>query len=438
MSGELLSREWLETLASFEKLFLGFSGGLDSTVLLHIIAAAPHLKSKLQVVHVHHGLSPNATGWQQHCLKICELLNVPCHSFPIQLSDKRNLEESARSARYAVFANLLGEQDALVLGHHGNDQAETLLLQLLRGAGVDGLAAMPPIKVFAKGSLLRPLLTHSRQTLEEYAAQFKLTWVEDESNFNCNYSRNFIRHKVMPLLTEKWPGVVSTLGRSAEHFQEARDNLQSLAKFSGVEVEHNTLEISSLLNLNDAQLKNILRMWLKHNQVRMPPTVYFSRLIHEVILAREDAMPLLSWDNCEVRRYQNQLHLLIKANTTSGSIIWDDLSEPLNFGDYQISAQPSDSGILIPDSSECEVQTREGGERFVWHGQTKSLKKLLQAWKIPTWEREQIPLLYINGELAAIIGYAISDNFFANGDGALTFQMTLAKTNKTSITNVRT
>lgn len=416
MTNSLLTESWLQKLSSYHRLYLGFSGGLDSTVLLHTLAQQANLCDKLQAVHIHHGLSANADAWQIHCQQFCNRIAVPLIHKQVQFDRSGNIEENARNARYQVFASLLKKNDALLLAHHADDQAETILLQLLRGAGIDGLAAMASSKAFAKGELLRPVLMHTRKMLEAYAAQHQLAWVEDESNQDSGFARNFLRQAIMPLLEKKWPVAVANLTRSAMHCQQAKNNLDALAEidYQGLADQGNQLDLSLLLKLQESRMVNVLRFWFKNNQVRLPSTSLLNRIIKEVILASADAMPFVPWDDVVLRRYQQHLYLLKnKPSFDHPALIpWAKFPEPLTLAAIHLQAIASTKGIQVPAGSRVDLRFRQGGESFYWHGQTKQLKKLLQQWQIPPWKRDEIPLLYINGQLAAVVGFAISDHFY--------------------------
>ena len=417
MTDSLLTEHWLTTLIGYNKLIVGLSGGLDSTVLLHLMAQQPALHAKLQAVHIHHGLSVNADAWLLHCEQCCKSLSVPLTVQKVQCDARSNIEEGARIARYQALSALINENDALVLAHHADDQAETLLLQLFRGAGIDGLAAMPSIRALSKGELLRPFLEHSRRTLEAYAHDHELSWVEDESNQNHVFSRNYLRHQVMPLLQEKWPGIVGNLARSATHCQQAKINLDSLANLDivGLSQQGQTLPLLSLRALSRERMANVLRVWLRSNEVRRPETSILHRVIDDVILARCDAMPMITWDNVTVQRFQQYLHLMKQSlRPPLSSIEWPTFPSPLPLSaDEALHAIPTSNGLFVPRGSRVEIRFRQGGELFYWHGQTKQLKKLWQQWRIPPWKRAQIPLLYIDDVLAAVVGFAISDHYYS-------------------------
>ena len=419
MSKQLLNSEWLARLSGFKKLIVGFSGGLDSTVLLHVLASHSLLQDKLVAVHINHGISANSQSWQDHCEQICLQSGIHFIARSVEFARSANIEEEARIARYGVFSSLLNADDCLILAHHRDDQAETLLLQLFRGTGVDGLAAMLELNSFSSAILARPFLSVFRKQLEHYADEHELKWIEDESNQDIKYSRNFLRHEIMPLLMEKWPGVVGNITRTAAHCQQAKVNLDELAIQDSPELvaPKISINIESLKTLNFERIANVLRVWLKKNKIQLPSTMTFQRLIHEVILASPDATPVVSWDNIQVHRYQQSLFLVRKKGThLSSSIEWINFPLPLIAKEYDIHliAEQANQGLLIPPDAKVFVKYRQGGEIFCWHGQTKQLKKLFQEWKIPPWLRESIPLIYINEQLAAVVGYAVSDLFYSD------------------------
>lgn len=423
VTSELLSSKWQNYFAAYERLIVGFSGGLDSTVLLHLLASCSLLHSKITAFHVNHGISPHAAQWQAHCQHFCQNLDLQFIAIKVDFERGANIENAARNARYAAFAQHMSANSCLVLGHHLDDQAETVLLQLFRGAGIDGLAAMTPSSSFTVGGLARPLLTYARQQLEQYATSQQLIWIEDESNEDIHYARNYLRHEVIPLLQKKWPAVVANVANTALHCQEAKANLRDLAMLDcpQLSIPSYVLPISTLTQLSHPRQMNILRAWLQKNDIKLPATKTLRRLIFELIMAAQDATPVVSWGTIRVYRYQQELILQcdthIKQSTTG---IWRHFPEPFNWNNSKLIAQHvSDGGAYIPKHAVIEVRARQGGERLMLHGQTKSLKKLLQQWKIPPWVRDQLPLIYINEMLAIIPGYAISDLFSQSSSASL-------------------
>lgn len=419
----LLSINSLALLQRYTKLIVGYSGGLDSSVLLHLLASNSLLKDRLIAVHINHGLSPNALHWQEHCQKFCSNLNIPLTTHSVHFNRSANIEEEARAARYTVFSNLLDENDCLLLGHHLNDQAETVLLQLFRGAGVDGLAGMQEFSTLGKGTIARPFLTQSREQLEEYALANKLRWIEDESNEDLSYSRNYLRQQVMPLLTKKWPGVVGNLARTAIHCRQAKAALYELAMQDcpELEVATSSLGLESLKKLPEARIINVFRLWLRKNQLKQPSAAIFKRLVHELLWSSQDATPLISWGNISVRRYQDHIYLeqQQKINLLE-EVEWSQFPNPCFLGDglMKLSASQTKEGFKPVGDHPIKIKFRQGGERIVLHGQTKQLKKLFQEWGVPTWLRDRIPLLFVGEQLAVVVGYAVSDVFYVQSNEA--------------------
>jgi len=328
---------------SFNRLFVGFSGGLDSMVLLHALAATS-LRSRIIAVHINHGISPNADEWQRHCADFCTKNQIAFMAQSIRIDGESNLEERARTARYEVFSSLLNENDAFLTAHHRDDQVETFLLQLLRGAGIDGLAAMPEISALGGGSLIRPFLSVSRTQIHEYALKHPLSWINDESNEDIHYGRNYLRHQVIPLLLQKWPGASETISRAAEHCQQAQINLTALAERDCPALSQavTTLSIEHLDGLSDDRIINVIRYWLRKNKVSLPAASNLRRLPDEVLRAKSDAMPLLGWGNVAIRRYRNHLFLSHQDEWQEpSSMIWSDFPLPLSINDsLQLFALP--------------------------------------------------------------------------------------------------
>lgn len=414
----MLTPEWIACFETLERLIVGFSGGLDSTVLLHALAACPQLRNKMLAVHINHGLSAHALSWQKHCEDFCRQSGIAFIAQAVAFDRSANIEEGARTARYEVFASFVSENSCLVLGHHLDDQAETVLLQLFRGAGIDGLAAMTELGPWEGANLARPLLSYSREQLEHYAVLHELTWIEDESNQDVRYSRNYLRQTIMPLLKHKWAGVANNLARTAMHCQQARENLDELALHDSPELlaSADSLSISSIKSLSTGRLVNVIRTWLKKNQIKMPSAVILQRIIDELICAASDATPLVCWDTIQIRRYRDCLYIDNKAAAIRlNNKEWVDFPQPLILEEQgvHLTACKSEQGLFIAKDATLSIQFRQGGELFFWHGQNKQLKKLFQLWGIPPWLRGRIPLLYVDGQLAAVIGYAISDLFFS-------------------------
>lgn len=409
---------------SSPKLWLGFSGGLDSYVLLHALCQLPE-KNRLHALHINHGWHANAAEWAHYCQHICDNLNVPCTVIAIDAKPQPGTspEAYARAARYAAFANMLQPNDCLLTAHQQDDQAETLLLQILRGAGVNGLAAMPELCEFSNGQHLRPLLHFSRSDLENYAKLHNLVWIEDESNTDLRFDRNYIRHKVLTTLKQRWPAASKTLARVAKNCAEAKTLLASQAEQDLLRVQtqrSHILSISALKKLNASQQYNVLRHWLARLNFATPHQTHLQQIITNSVLGSEDGCPQITWNDVVIRRYQDGLYALHQSppDDQQLTLSWD-LTSPLTLANHATltARQVIGAGIRCEALKMCKVTVRfrQGGERF--HPQHRSgshpLKKLLQEWHIPPWERDHVPLIYCDEQLIAVAGHAVHADFAA-------------------------
>lgn len=394
-------------------VWLAFSGGLDSRVLLHgllqVRSAFPGLK--LKVAHVNHGLSPQAGDWAKQCQNLCQQLAVDCEIKILDLAITKqtgSIEEIARNARYHWFAELLQPNDLMLTAHNCDDQAETLLLQLLRGSGIKGLACMPEKKPLGQGWLLRPFLNMDRASLQAIAVSAQLSWIEDESNFSTRFDRNYLRHQVFPQLIQRWPATKKLLARSANHAAEADMLLEEIATQDLSTVLHTSgqIAIPLLQQLTEVRQKNLLRFWLKQRGFSLPSQVKLRQILKEVINSSEDAKAVVHWPGVEVRRFRDYLYAIIPQPTAASqlSLRWNT-SYPLTL--------PNDQGVLIASgtnslpNTEVTVKYRQGGERF--HPQNRigshPLKKLFQEWQVPPWQRNTLPLVFLDELLIAVPGY---------------------------------
>ncbi len=240
MTDNLLTEEWIQTLSKKSRLVVAFSGGMDSSVLLHALVAYFSSSISIVALHVNHGISSNAERWEQHCQSFCDTLNIPLIKHSVSLTHRANLENEARQARYEVFRHYLLKNDALLLGHHALDQVETLFLNLMRGSGISGLAAMPAVASIGEGQMYRPFLHHNKETLEAYANEHQISYIEDESNADIRFNRNYIRHELLPVLRQRWPALQETLLRTVSHCQEAEKSagVSPLRSLSGEKPRH--------------------------------------------------------------------------------------------------------------------------------------------------------------------------------------------------------
>ncbi|MCK5918170.1 MAG: tRNA lysidine(34) synthetase TilS [Cocleimonas sp.] len=414
ISLDLLNK--LNSLTTAKKLLVAYSGGLDSHVLLHALVAINSSQTlQIRAIYIDHGLQEAAKPWSQHCLNICSSLDVNCEiaSLNLIVPKGKSVEAVAREARYQMFSQRLQQDEVLVTAHHQDDQAETLLIQLFRGAGVNGLAAMPVMSRFASGQHIRPLLGQSRQSLEQYAQQHKLETIEDPSNQNQCFDRNFLRHDIVPRLKNRWKSINSLLARAAQHQAEAKilfaeyleqDLPQLAGKRSG------TLSIQKLKQLSVPRCKAIIRYFLDQKGFLAPSEKKLRHILSDVLNAGQSAMPFVHWQGIEVRRFQDDLYAIepLKMHNTEQIIHWNtnqSLQLPYLKRILKIDHLVSINDLLVKHHYRVEIRFRQGGEKIyqVQRKRTKSLKKIFQERHIPTWERDRIPLVYIDNTLVFIL-----------------------------------
>lgn len=409
------------------RYLVAFSGGIDSSVLLHRLASGPH-RARLAAVHVHHGLQAAANDWAAQCERRCRQFGIPFTLLQVtpDRGARRSLEAEARRARYAALRDSMHPGDVLLTAHHLDDQAETLLLQLLRGAGPRGLAAMPAVSEFPPGLHARPLLSCSRARIEAYARAQALEWIDDPSNADRKHARNFLRHEVMPRLREHWPEAAALLGRAAALNAEAAALLEAQAEedlewCAGAQV--GSLMIPPLLRLTPARRRNLLRSWIGWLGLPLPEAQHLQHLETEILGAAGDASPLLAWPGVEVRRYRDRL--FASAAQPEPPADWrtgwrpaaDTLLElPAQGGRF--AATPAASGIrLRPPRSDEPVTLRlaREGERLqlAGHARHRTLKNLCQQAGIPPWLRRRLPVVLYGDATAAIADRWICSGFAA-------------------------
>ncbi|MBL4623029.1 MAG: tRNA lysidine(34) synthetase TilS, partial [Immundisolibacteraceae bacterium] len=377
----------------------------------------------LLAIHVDHNLSPQSAQWACHFQQIAQQWQVAyvCCQVEPGLLAGGNLEHRAREIRYQLIADQLGDDDLLLTAHHQRDQAETLLLQLFRGSGVRGTAAMAMQSNLSIGSskptLLRPLLTLSQQDLKEYADHHKLQWVEDPSNQQQVQDRNFLRNQVMPALRQRWPALDNTLARHARHQAEAGELLDELALLDMAVLDSSKpgLDRSGLLELSVSRRHNLLRFWLRQQGHLMPSEKQLLALDSSVLESRSDRSPQFTWGNSVITCYRDRLAVAwqrpIQIPTQMPDWLLPESYDCAALG-YRLTAIKTRHGLRIcwPEDKPLQVCFRQGGETLVVNGHRRKLKKLLQQWGVPPVEREFLPLLSADGEIVAIPGYAVADS----------------------------
>ena len=380
-------------------LCVGYSGGLDSSVLLHLLATVQRTPA-LRALHVHHGLQPQADAWAQHCVRVCATLDVPLTVVRVQVvRDGDGPEAAARAARHAAFAQALASGEVLVLAHHQDDQAETLLLRALRASGPDGLAAMRRWRDFADGRLWRPLLQHGRDDLLAYARAHGLDWIDDPTNIDTSFDRNFLRRRVMPLLRERWPQADATLAQSAALCLQASELLVASDARAYAEVataDPHCLSRRRLQALSAPLRARVLRHWIARLALPALPANGIARIEAEVLAAGDDAQAQFAWHGVAVRSWRDLLH----ADTIRPPL---PLQWASSWDGRTALALPHGGQLRLEGASAlddgCLVHARQGGERIVQPGRTHShaLKHVLQGLGVPPWQRERMPLLSDGG-----------------------------------------
>ncbi|MGH8671760.1 MAG: tRNA lysidine(34) synthetase TilS [Burkholderiales bacterium] len=398
-----------------QHLVLGLSGGMDSVVLLDMLCGLrATLGIELSALHVNHQISANAAGWARFCRNLCSARAVPLRVAKVNIASSapEGLEAAARSARYAAYSSL--KTHYMILAHHLDDQAETFMLQLLRGAGSKGLSSMPTARVETNGKCyLRPLLGVARSDLVAYALQRGLHWIEDESNADIARDRNFLRHRVLPLLQARFPAYRATLARSAAHQAEAQGLLDELAQLDA-DIVDGRFNLSALQNLSAARARNALRFYFSRLGVALPSTARLEEILRQVLGAQSGARPRIRLGNLEVRRFQNQLYLCpLPEDTPPLCLPWRgerrmaiaELGGVLSFR----NARGEGINPQTLNAEPVTIRTRRGGERLQpdCRRPRRSLKNLLQESRIAPWQRYRLPLLYCGETLVYVPGIGV-------------------------------
>jgi tRNA(Ile)-lysidine synthase len=415
-------------------LKVAYSGGVDSHVLLHalsILRLREDHRFSLSAIHIDHNLQPVSAEWGRHCAQVCSALEVPYEVKRVRVGGvaEEGLEAAARRARYAALAAALAPGDILLTAHHGDDQAETVLLQLLRGTGIAGLAAMPAQSVLGPGQIVRPLLGFSRAALHAYAQKQQLAWIEDPSNRALHLRRNYLRAEILPRLARHWPVHASLLTRTARHAAEAMGLLNEVAETDFAACRHavahspQALSIRALLALSEARQRNLLRYWLRCQGFQAPATLQLEEVLEQAHTVPRSQQACVCWLGTEVWRYRDLLVAMPAQHAPDPAldIAWD-LRTPVNLpGVGRLHAVPVQGQGLSwarLNGKSLHIRLRFGGETLLLpgRGHHHALKKLLQEEGVPPWLRVRLPLLYVDHELAAVADRWVCAPYLA-GDG---------------------
>jgi tRNA(Ile)-lysidine synthase len=417
------------------RLVVAFSGGVDSTALLAALAANRPKGLRVRAIHVNHGLHPNAASWSEHCRALARDVGVQLEVLAAKVARPGgvSLEAAARDARYAVLGRALEVGEFLLTAHHEDDQLETVLLQLFRGAGMAGLAAMPDIAPFAAGWLARPLLSRSRAELLEWVRGAGLSWVDDDTNADETLDRNYLRRRVLPLIRERWRGVGSAVSRSARHAAEGQRLLDMVARRDVERASSGAgLFVPTLRALQPDRRRNALRFWIAKSGARVPDTSRLEELAGPVIDARPDSCPRVAWGEVEVQRHADVLSINSTAAQRGAHvpqavepppIDWPWRSAPvLQLPGGTLELKPDAHGPIdldaLPDT--VTVRHRQGGERLRPRrgGPRRALKSLLQESHLPIGERARLPLVFSGPTLLAAGSVWVDESIQVTSDTA--------------------
>lgn len=411
------------------RLVVAFSGGLDSTVLLHALAVTRDThNAALLAVYVDHQLHDESGNWGDHCATFANALNVAFERVRIVVDSNAGLgiEGAARLARYDALRNVVSDSDWLLSAHHKDDQAETLLLNLMRGSGPSGLAGIAEIRPFSTAWLVRPVLSYSRSELQDYATQHDLSWIDDPSNEDRQFDRNYLRHDVLPRLEHRWPGVANRLRNSALLAGEAATMLDQLADadLQTLGKRPDRLSLDALRSLQPERQRNVLRYVVRELGLPSPPATRLRSIVTDLIPARGDAQPVVQWTGAEIRRYRDQVYVLpVRASVEppATAVSADKIELGAGMGHIDLEAGAAQGLAESVVARGLELRFRQGGEeiRPIGQSHTKKLKKLLQEEGIVPWMRDQLPLLYSGNELVAVADLWIAASAAAEPGTAL-------------------
>lgn len=429
MSKQALLESVSQAISGYNRVLLAFSGGLDSTVLLYLLQTLrqqqrPELA--IRAVYIHHGLSENADRWSEHCQRVCLDWQISLTVMKVQLAEGEGIEAAARKARYGAFSSLLAADEVLLTAQHQDDQCETLMLALKRGSGPAGLSSMAGQMPFLSAQTgqnteqIRPLLAISRQQIEAYARQQHLHWINDESNQDDRFDRNFFRLRVLPLLSERWPHFSAAVARSASLCAEQEQLLDELLTpvLDHCVDDHGAIAIDDLLEMSVVKRQAVLRRWFAYRGYLMPAREQLQRIWQEIALARADAEPKLQIDNWQVRRFKYRLYLLpLMVDLQSVVLPWDHCS-PLTLPDNlgQLSVNQQHDGIvcsvrapLVDERVTIRFTAPLGLLRIVGRNRSRSIKKLWSEFGVAPWRRGRVPLLFYGEKLVAAVGVFVTE-----------------------------
>ncbi|MEG9476675.1 tRNA lysidine(34) synthetase TilS [Mannheimia indoligenes] len=399
-------------LPAASQFLVGLSGGLDSVALLHLFSRTTF---KVRAIYIHHGLSPNADHWAEFCQQYCKRLNIPFILQKVTVDASNGIENGARAARYQAFQQHLNANEVLATAHHLDDQAETFLLALKRGSGIKGLSAMQGVNVLQNFTLFRPLLGISKAELVEYATQHKLDWIEDESNADSRFDRNFLRNEILPKLNQRWQHFNEMVARSAQHCQVQQALIEELLsnELKQRMGENQQLSIIGFEDFSPAKQQQLLRLWLEKNGVAMPTQAQLQAVIFELIFANADKNPQLKIGNKVIRRYQQAIFITeeleaipafeMVLNTESEMELPYQLGTIIRHKQEIIYKKKEQNHRLLLPSGLAEQAVsltigKQGKVKCYGKPHREEMKKIWQNHGVPIWERDRTPLIFWQDE----------------------------------------
>ena len=430
-------------LLAKQPILVAFSGGIDSTVLLHLLVCLRnqgHITHQLSAIHVNHGLSVNANCWADQCVEFCKLLQVDLIIEHVIINATANIEAQARNKRYRVFEQNLPKNGYLLMGHHLDDQAETVLFRLFRGSGLDGLSGIPVERKLGSGKIFRPLLDCKKKNICRYAKKHKLQFVTDQSNKDQRFTRNYLRQFLIPILEHKWPGVSSRLSFLAEEIADIRDRMDNAVKTAGKTVIKkppsilwccaSVIDLDALAKLDGHLARRVLRYWIFNQGALIPNRNQLKSIVSYLIDANCDAKPCIQLGKLQLRRFSGKIALLPQLLDHIEPFHWNYLEKKViilsnaskiwvEFGQGKIDLPATNLLVLfrrnLPSGFKCSVSGKKG---------RKTVKRWLQEYRVPPWIRDRIPLIFYQNKLVAVPGLFIGEGFQINknnNDGGIGF-----------------
>ena len=395
---------------NYDEFLIAYSGGIDSTALLYFSKKiARKLNKKIRAIHVNHNLNKESIKWEKHCSNFCKDIEVPLiiKDLNIVINKGDSIEEIARKDRYKSICDEISIKTVMMTAHHMEDQAETFLYQLLRGAGAKGLSSMPEIKKYNNGYHIRPFIKFSKKNLENIVQHSNLDYVFDTSNNDINFSRNFIRKSIFPIIEKKWPSYASTISRSANNLAELVKLNDDLAK---IDIKEYLLEDINKINLNVKNLdsyrfNNVIRFWIKKNNFRMPSLSQIESIYRDVFLAGKDKSPCFQCSEYEIRRFNDCVEIMspLTKHDSSKVYLWEFKKNlVITCLSINLSWDNLEDKLGFKVNRNVEVKFRKTGENIQIGDSGKSLKDFMRENKVPPWMRDRTPLIYIDNELKFI------------------------------------